>query len=241
MCTLVVFVPGEPTSPLLVAANRDERLDRPASRPHRWPDERFFAPRDELAGGTWLGIHDSGLFVGVTNRAGSPRDPRLASRGELTAAALRLGGARKVHDAFERSLDPRRYNPFHLLYADRDGAFVTAFDGEAVHRQVLAPGLHVVTERSLGGDDRGRELRVRRRLGPLFAGEALPSLESLAPALAEHVPGDPIASTCVHVPELGYGTRSSLLLEVRAGKPARWLWAEGPPCTTAYEEMTVTP
>lgn len=41
-------------SPLVIAANRDERLDRPASGPTRWAGEKFFAPRDEQAGGTWL-------------------------------------------------------------------------------------------------------------------------------------------------------------------------------------------
>ena len=32
------------------------------------------------------------------------------------------------------TLDARRYNPFHLLYADRDDAFVTWFDGSAAHQ-----------------------------------------------------------------------------------------------------------
>jgi uncharacterized protein with NRDE domain len=240
MCTLVAFIHVWPESPLVVAANRDERLDRAASGPTRWPGERFFAPRDEQAGGTWLGLHDSGLFVGVTNRAGAARDGSLASRGQLVVDALRLGSARKVHEAFSTTLDARRYNPFHLLYADRDAAFVTWFDGSLVHQQEPSRGLTVVTERSLGGDDHGREERVRRQQEPLLARRAPPALEDLVPTMRDHVDGEPLASTCVHVPALGYGTRSSLLLEISADlERSRWLWAEGAPCAVRYREMNV--
>jgi uncharacterized protein with NRDE domain len=240
MCTLVAFIHVWPGSPLVVAANRDERLDRAASGPKRWAGEKFFAPRDEQAGGTWLGLHDSGLFVGVTNRAGSPRDASRASRGQLVVDALRLGSAKKIHEAFATIIDALRYNPFHLLYADRDAAFVTWFDGIAMHQEPLSRGLAVVTERSLGGDDHGREERVRRQLAPLLARGTAPALEDLAPTMRDHVDGNPLASTCVHVPALGYGTRSSVLLEVssEAGR-SRWLWADGPPCTAEYEEMTI--
>jgi hypothetical protein len=117
---------------------------------------------------------------------------------------------------------------------------VTWFDGESVHQEQLSAGLTVVTERSLGGDDHGRTERVRRHLEPLLRDEAPPPLEQLAPALREHLEGDPIGSACVHVPALRYGTRSSLLLRV-ASDPGRslWLWTEGPPCTTPYAEIPV--
>lgn len=240
MCTLAAFVGAWPDAPLLVAANRDERLSRASSGPRQWKGEEFVAPRDEEAGGTWLGLHRSGLFVGVTNRAGTTRDPLLRSRGTLVVEALRLGSARRVHEAFATgALDGRAFNPFHLFYADLTGeAFVTWFDGSAVHREAAPRGLAVVTERSLGGDDHGRTERVRRRLAPLLERSAPPTLEDLAPALREHDETDRIASTCIHVPELGYGTRSSLLLDVRAGHPgSRWLWAEGAPCTLPYVQV----
>lgn len=241
MCTLAAFVGVWPGSPLVVAANRDERLDRPASGPRRWAGEPFMAPRDEQSGGTWLGLNRWGLFVGITNRAGSTPDPSRASRGQLVVEALRLESARAVHAAFDDTLDAKRFNAFHLLYADTSGdAFVTWFDGESTHREQLSAGLTVVTERSLGGDDHGRIERVRRHLEPLVRRDATPPLEELAPALREHVEGDPIGSACVHVPALRYGTRSSLLLHV-APDPRRsvWLWTEGPPCTTAYAEIRV--
>jgi hypothetical protein len=97
-----------------------------------------------------------------------------------------------------------------------------------------------VTERSLGGDDHGREQRIRRRLAPATA-DAPPTLEALAEVLRDHDEADPIASTCVHVPALRYGTRSSLLLEVRAVvRQSRWLWAEGAPCVTPFVQVPLT-
>jgi uncharacterized protein with NRDE domain len=239
MCTLVAFVRAWAEAPLVVAANRDERLTRASSGPRRWRGEDFVAPRDDEAGGTWLGLHRSGMFVGVTNRAGAPRDPTLASRGELVVSALRLGSARAIHEAFGNgTLDGRRYNAFHLLYVDLSGAFVTAYDGAAVHQQALPTGLAIVTERSLCDDDRGRTERVRRRLEPLLTRSAPPALEDLAPVMREHDEKDPFAAVCIHAPAFGYGTRSSLLLDVRPdGKDTRWLWADGPPCVTEYAEM----
>lgn len=75
-------------------------------------------------------------------------------------------------------------------------------------------------------------------LEPLLLRGAPPALEDLAPAMREHDEVDRAASVCVHVPELAYGTRSSLLLDVR-GEPgrSRWLWAEGAPCAVPYLEV----
>ncbi len=54
MCTLIADHDG--AGRLWIAANRDEVLVRPASAPRRWPGEQFVAPRDEVGGGTWLGL-----------------------------------------------------------------------------------------------------------------------------------------------------------------------------------------
>jgi uncharacterized protein with NRDE domain len=66
-----------PEAPLVVAANRDEALDRPSGPPRRYPlgERSVLAPEDKVGGGTWLGVNDQGLFVGITNRFGLPKDP----------------------------------------------------------------------------------------------------------------------------------------------------------------------
>ena len=91
MCTVVILRRPEHRWPILIAANRDEMLDRPWSPPARhWPDRaEVVAGRDELAGGTWLGVNDHGLVAAVMNRPGSlgPADDKR-SRGELVLEAL---------------------------------------------------------------------------------------------------------------------------------------------------------
>src|SRR5579871_991767 len=98
MCTLVVALGQFPGFPLVVAANRDEKLDRPATPPRIWPGaEPFIAPRDEVAGGSWLGFNRHGVFVGITNRFGVPPDPTKKSRGQIVIDALSAPSARAQH------------------------------------------------------------------------------------------------------------------------------------------------
>ena len=232
MCTLIAAVRQSEEAPLVVAANRDEKLDRAARPPLLWNGGPipFVAGRDEVGGGTWLGLNRAGLFVGVTNRFGVDRDPRRQSRGALVVEALGAGTARELH-ARLGALDAGRFNAFHLLYADRGEAFVTWSDGAAVRQEVLAPGVHVVTERSLGGDDRARTETVHELWGGLPSGRA-PSSEELFAILRHHRPDDPVGSVCVHLPELGYGTRSSCVLRLGTGAAdVEMWWAEGAPCT----------
>lgn len=225
MCSVLIasgVVPGEP---LVVVANRDEFLDRPARPPFRW-DEGFLAPRDEQAGGTWLGIAKAGFFVGITNRFLGPRDATRASRGELVIEALRRGGVREVHDAMSR-LDPRRYNGFHLVYADDRDVLVTIADGASLAQLELGRGLHVITERSFDG---GKHLDAKRRARAVAAwSRARADAAERTKILAEHDPDDLLGATCIHLPDLRYGTRSAMVWD-----GAQMLWAEGPPCTTPF-------
>jgi uncharacterized protein with NRDE domain len=232
MCTLIAAVRQYARFPLVVAANRDEVLARPASPPVVWDaPARFIAPRDEKAGGTWLGLTAGGLFVAVTNRFGVPRDDSRRSRGMVVLEALSAPSAKELHGRLA-VLQPAAYNAFHLLYADREGAFVTWSDGTTLRQDVLGPGIHVVTERSLGGDDRARTELVRSRYPPVVP-DAPPSVDALAGLLRLHAPPeDPVAGTCIHIPALGYGTRSSLVLRLGPTLAQSELaWAEGSPCT----------
>lgn len=233
MCTLIVGFRHFTGRPLVVLANRDERLDRPAAPPSRWPGEPFVAPRDLAAGGTWLGLTGGGMFVGITNRMGVPNDATRRSRGELVVRALRAASARALHASLA-GLDPLLYNAFHLLYVDRDDVFVTWSDGATVRQATLGPGVNVVTERSLGANDEGRTEAILARLGAL--GPAADD-EALAETMRHHAE-PPLLGTCVHLPEHGYGTRSSTVLVV-GEKGTRVRFADGKPCVTPYVDVAL--
>jgi uncharacterized protein with NRDE domain len=237
MCTLIAAVRTLPESPLVIAANRDERLDRPASGPRLWPGSpAFIAPLDEAAGGTWLGLNAAGLFVGVTNRFGVERDETRESRGRLVVDALSFRSAPALHTALE-GLSAKRFNAFHLFYSDATAAFVTWSTGERVKQESLVPGVHVITERSLGGDDRDRTELIRSYWPAVERGPGRLT-DRLADLLRLHR-DPPGAGVCIHAPELNYGTRSSLILLLQQQIPeSKFLWANGPPCVTTYEDRT---
>ncbi len=236
MCTLIVSFRQHPSAPLIIAANRDELRGRPASPPRRWEGESFVAPRDEQAGGSWLGLTSSGVFVGVTNRFASERFLDRESRGALVIEALRAPSASALRASLE-TLPAKRFNTFHLLYADAHAAFVTWNDGAQVHHDSLAPGLHVVTERSLGGDDHGRSKLITSAWPSLERQDGVPTAKALQGLLAKPNPADPAGGVCVDWPALNYGTRSSLVLFVAPRLVnSRWFWAEGRPDRTPFIE-----
>ena len=72
MCVIFFACDQHPKHPLVVLANRDEFYNRPTAAAARWEDHpHVTAGRDLVAGGTWLGVTDSGKFAAVTNY----RDP----------------------------------------------------------------------------------------------------------------------------------------------------------------------
>ena len=232
MCTLAVAFQTDRRWPLLVAANRDERLARPSEgwalrEPRGGP--RLLSPRDLLQGGTWVGLSACGLFAALTNvHAPQAYHPSRHSRGELVLRALAHPTAARARSALLLE-DASAYNPFHLLVADPEGAFLWHYDGTAVGLDDLAPGLHVVTENA--AEDRGPRGELVRDRWPLD-GDPGRLRELLCLHRAER------EGTCIHLDPL-YGTRSSLILrralDLRASE---LLVADARPCTAPHEDRS---
>lgn len=241
VCTLVLAAQVLAGHPLVVIANRDEQLDRASSPPRLWPSRTpFVAPRDEVAGGTWLGVNAAGVFVGITNRYLGPKDDTRVSRGALVTDALALPSARAIHEAMA-TVPASRHNGFHLVYADAHDVLATASNGTHIAQLTLGKGLHAITERSFGaGNDSLRRARIDAAWSRL-ANEPL-DLARLSRLLTEHDDADLLAATCIHVPGLRYGTRSGAAIALAAERTrSRMLWAEGPPCTTPFTPVDLAP
>src|SRR5207237_3661375 len=155
MCLLVAISRDRDESPLIVAANRDELLDRPAVamtvlQAH---GPRILGGRDELAGGTWLAVNEAGVVAGLTNQpATNGRDPTRRSRGELPLALARNPDAPTAVDRFVTSVRPSDYNPAWLLVGDRSPLlYIDMGDDDAPTVTELPPGTHVLENRPLGG------------------------------------------------------------------------------------------
>jgi uncharacterized protein with NRDE domain len=244
MCTLIVLDRVVPGRPLVVAANRDEFYARPAAPPARIGEAGipFVAPQDLEAGGTWMGLNAKGVFVGLTNRAvqGAKQDRR--SRGLLVTGALGCGSAREVAERMSQGEEAERveggqYNPFHLLAADGQSAWLFTRREDASECRELAPGVHVVGNRDEDDPDSSKLRDVRARAEAIDPDQPTEKLfGDLGRLLASHpTPASPHQNPCVHTP--GYGTRSSALFAVGEERWTLW-YAEDAPCQAKYRNYS---
>jgi uncharacterized protein with NRDE domain len=230
--------------PLVVAANRDEFLSRPTAEPSViCHDPWVVAGQDLAAGGTWLGVNEHRLIVGLLNRPGvKPPDPTRRSRGLLCLEALQ---ATRPQDVVDRAFaeEAAAYNGFNLLVANDHEAFVISNDGAEIRSVRLEQGVHVLTNMDVNDPTCPRiaqSHRLFRRVSlPANAGEMSNLLPQLQAILSDHqVSLDPRVpdrrnTLCVHRGE--YGTRSSSVLVVPSAGGSMQFWhAAGAPCRTEY-------
>jgi len=249
MCTLAIFVRQLPGLPLVIAANRDEFRDRPATGPEvlaRAPC--VVGGRDLRAGGTWLAISERGAVAGLLNRrTDTPPDARKRSRGELPLWALAAGSA-EAAAAVIGGLDGAAYNAFNLLVADREQAWVAQNHGDEMRITRLDAGLHLVS--NLDVDDPTCPKIARSHVRFAGAGAAFTRdrdgdrlRHELHAIVADHTLAldprlpDALGAICVHAGD--FGTRSSSLLFLDEGGRWRHWFAAGAPCVAEHESAPV--
>ena len=249
MCTLAIFVRSLPGFPLVIAANRDEFLDREATGPALLTaTPRIVGGRDLRAGGTWLAISEHGVVAGLLNRRTEALPlASKRSRGELPMLAL---GERTAAAAAARvgALDGETYNAFNLLVADRDEAWVAQNHDHEMRITPLAAGLHLVSNLDVDDPTCPKIARSHVRFaaaGDAFAldGDEAGFRAALHAIVSDHtltldprLP-DALGAICVHAGR--FGTRcSSLLLLDDTGRWRHW-FAAGPPCTHGFEPAPV--
>jgi hypothetical protein len=231
MCTVVVLVRPGHAWPALLAANRDEMVDRPWDPPAaHWPEQLdVVAGRDRLGGGTWLGLNSAGVVATVLNRPGSLGPaPNKRSRGVLPLLALQHGTAAEAAAALS-TVPASDFRSFNMVVADANGAYFLRGLGERrTEPRPLAAGVHMVT--SHDPNDLA-SLRTARHL-PRFRAAAYPDPATGDWRAWKKLLGDrsgPPGSE-INIPETdGFGTVCSALLAIGArGRPV-WLFAAGPP------------
>src|SRR6266568_5056864 len=166
MSTLVILRRPEHAWPVVIGANRDEMIDRPAKPPGRhWPDRaEVVGGLDLLAGGSWLGVNDWGVVAAVLNRHGSLGPAAgLRSRGELVLEALDHADAVAAAAALTY-LDPAAYRTFNLIVADNRDAFWLRHSGEGrVAAHPLPDGLSLIAAGDLNETETPRLALARPR------------------------------------------------------------------------------
>lgn len=250
MCTLAIYVRAFDEFPVIVAANRDEFLDRPTRGPDLLPGEDgIFAGRDEIAGGTWLGVNRSGVLSALLNRrTEAPNDPARRSRGQLCVEMLRQPDAARAREAVLRER-PEAYNPFNLLVADRRGAWIASnHDDASIRITDLEPGLHLVSNLDVD-DPRCPKIAASVRLFAELLDEGAPAplaqpfLDRLRTILSRHdTELDPRElrfgnSLCLH--SSVYGTRSSSIIALDRANVWTYHHASDAPCRTGYRPQPI--
>ena len=237
--------PGAPW-PLILAANRDERADRPWLPPARhWPDRpEATAGMDELAGGSWLGVNDHGVVAGILNRVGTlgPQAGKR-SRGELVLEALDHADALAAADALAE-LDGRAYRPFNMMIADNRDAFWLRHAGDAAMELRPIPlGLSLLTALDLNDDTSARVRRYR----PLFQNAAMPdpdsgdwkAWEALMASRDHDADAGPRGAMAI-VTDGAFGTVSGSLIalpSVDVKKKPIWRFRKGLPGTAPFVDV----
>ncbi len=249
MCTLAIYVRQLPGLPLVIAANRDEFLDREATAPELLATApRVVGGRDLRAGGTWLALSDEGAVAGLLNRRTEALPlASKRSRGELPLLALAAGSA-VAGTAAVRALDGDAYNAFNLLVADRERACVVQNHEHEMRITDLTPGLHLLSNLDVDDPTCPKIARSHRRFaeaGERFADERNEAglRRELHAIVADHtltldprLP-DALGAICVHAGR--FGTRcSSLLFLDDDGRWRHW-FAPGPPCTADFSPTLV--
>ena len=237
MCTLAILYRVARGTPILVAANRDERFDRPT----QYPKIQSGSPRvvcgiDRRAGGTWLGVNQFGLFCAVANRRKTivPAEPR--SRGLLCRELLGLRTAKEAAAHAAKELAKGDYAGANYVCADGRYAAIV-HGGDKIEIVELEPGLHIVTAGDVN-DPRDERQQFVRRMLTLQTLDSSVAFLAVASRVFSRKP-DSEGRRGVVVLGNEFGTVSSTLLSLpRKIQHAAYQYTPGPPCDYPYDDLS---
>jgi uncharacterized protein with NRDE domain len=228
-----------PSVPLIAAANRDEFYQRATAPAGPWPEHpQIYAGRDLQAGGSWMGITQSGenggpsRFAAITNiRAPSEHKDNAPSRGQLVSDYLAGDMTPQEYVAAIRpSAD--QYNGFNLVLGDRDTLIWYSNKGDHDPRngQPLESGIYGLSNALLDAPW-PKVLKTKAQFASLLCLGApeeafFEMLSDTTPASDQRLPetGVPLelerVLSAVRIESPGYGTRTSTVVKLYANAPA---------------------
>ena len=224
-------------TPILVAANREERFDRPTQYPKIQPGSpRVVCGIDRKANGTWLGVNQHGLFCAVLNRPKHrlPLEPR--SRGLLCRELLELRTAREASEYAEKELLTGIYAGANYVCADAKFAAVV-YGGNQIEVMEITPGLHVITNGNMD-DFRDERHELVHRMLTLHTLDSAVTFLAVASRTFSRKP-DSYGRRGVVMLGKEFGTVSSTLLALsRKIQHAVMQYSPGPPCDHPYDDLS---
>ncbi len=223
MCLILAACGKLPGKRLIIAANRDEFLDRPTRAMHRWKNgSGIIAGKDLKAGGTWLGITEHGRFAAVTNF----RDPSIQKTNAPSRGSI-------VTDFLESDLDPltfldrfktraQQFNGFNLLAGNPEATcWFSNVSGRATR---LPPGFYGISNHLMDTPwpkvtrGKGALEKCLEQTRDLTPDELFPLLQDTTQPPDDKLPDTGVGMAWerllapIFIKSPGYGTRCSTVL-----------------------------
>ena len=223
MCLILIALNAHPAYKLIIASNRDEFFDRPATGIHFWentPD--LLAGKDLRDGGTWLGITKQGRIATITNY----RDPALLktdapSRGRFVLEFLL--SHETPEEFIKKNIEfAHKCNGFNLILGERNRLYW--YSNVVGKCRRLAPAIYGLSNHLLD-TPWPKVTRAKTALQELISEKSQPLPEDLFTILSDRsmaddreLPDTGISTewekrlSSIFIPGPVYGTRSSTLL-----------------------------
>ncbi len=265
MCTLILVYKVLDGFPVVLAENRDAHLksvEVPPAKVYAHP--KTYAAIDKRSDGTWFGVNEFGVAVGLTNLHSMTDEIKpIDSRGQLCLEVLKQPSARDVSGYLHEVYEFERYAKVNILGVDESDAILTMCDKEITVVEFDA-GIHVLTNYNLAHQPetlKEVDLKIdsehrRTRAGELVEeyglkdiGDLEEMVAILETILSDHVKSDHNRGTkykqyftiCCHGNEqYPWKTTSSsiaALSEKGIGKSRYWYCA-GNPCESEFREYS---
>jgi hypothetical protein len=237
MCIMAILYKTAKNTPILVAANREERIERPTVAPKIQSGKpRVVCGIDQQAGGTWLGVNQHGMLAAVINRPKRvvPPDPR--SRGLLCRELLAVSNAEEAAQLAASELAKGRYDGANYVCADADYAAIV-YGGDEVEIVALTPGLHTISNGNVNDRNDPRQEFVRRTLTLHTLDSAVTFLAVGSQAFARKCDSDGRRGVILRDPKRPTVSSALLSLTDRIST-CIYQYSPGPACDHSYDDLS---
>lgn len=124
MCSIIIVKNHLKEFPLVIAANRDEDIERkftPVSVITDVP-HLIVGGKDNKCGGSWMGVNAHSLFAAITNQ-GEPNSKLKSSRGSIVIDLLKCKTIDEMIQ-FNKNINTSKYNGFNIVFGNNKSVFL---------------------------------------------------------------------------------------------------------------------
>ncbi|MFB6347830.1 MAG: NRDE family protein [bacterium] len=245
ICILIGRLEPKGSLPFIAAGNRDEFYDREGKPPilREESEYRYVSPKDSREGGTWIGINEAGVFVGLTNTPSEEEVDDAPSRGTIVRTLLEEGkSTQHARELLEDTFDIDSFNPFSLLIVAPDGLMnyshnVNGDDGVKEGESgsfVLSNETGFELHEAGGQWDRFPWRHHSEREDPEQLRGRLQGFCKMHESFMER------DQVCYHGDEAGTLSSTNIIID-RKDRRLYYDYTGGPPCEVLYQPVDVTP